>query len=194
MYQHAWLNEMPNGTKLPVGTLLDRDGSKEYRVGMGMTGRDVESNDGARITVSNRQKIIPVDKAILRKLVRFVAEQEGCDIVSIDVAIVSADEIERLNREYLGREGITDVMSFDLSEPGSAGLDGQIVICADAAATQGRRYGLSIQEEMMLYVIHGLLHLAGYDDTSEALAGKMRTRQGEILRNFKKLFLEDQNR
>jgi len=142
-----------------------------------------------KVTISNRQEVIPVDKRLLRRLVKYVADEEGCRILSIDVAIVSADEIERLNRKYLNREGITDVMSFDLSEVGSDELDGQIVVCADAAVVQSKHYGLDVQDELMLYVIHGLLHLIGYDDASPDAAGKMQSRQEEILKNFKKVHL-----
>ena len=147
-----------------------------------------------KISISNRQEVIPIDKRLLRRLVKYVADEEGCRILSIDVAIVSADEIERLDRKYLNREGITDVMSFDLSEVGSDELDGQIVVCADAAVVQSKHYGLDVQDELMLYVIHGLLHLIGYDDTSADLASKMRVRQKQILENFKKLYGQDKNR
>jgi len=155
---------------------------------------DGKPSKRGKITISNRQDALPIDKRLLRRLVKYVADEEGCKILSIDVAIVSADEIERLNRKYLNREGITDVMSFDLSEVGSDELDGQIVVCADAAALQSKHYGLDVQDELMLYVIHGLLHLIGYDDTSADLASKMRVRQKQILENFKKLYGQDKNR
>ena len=155
---------------------------------------DGKPSKQGKITISNRQDALPIDKRLLRRLVKYVADEEGCKILSIDVAIVSADEIERLNRKYLNREGITDVMSFDLSEVGSDELDGQIVVCADAAALQSKHYGLDVQDELMLYVIHGLLHLIGYDDTSADLASKMRVRQKQILENFKKLYGQDKNR
>ena len=115
-------------------------------------------------------------------LASFVARQEGAGLGLIDIAIVGEPAIVELNRRHLGRRGSTDVLSFDLSGGGVPGISGQIVICAPLAARQGPLHGLSKADELRLYVIHGLLHLMGYDDAADIrTAAKMHARQDELL-------------
>ncbi len=137
-----------------------------------------------KITISNCQKAIDISEASLRRLVKFVAEAEVREIDSIDVAIVDTDEIASLNSRYLGKDEVTDVLSFDISEANSPGIIAQIVVCGDVAAEVGPRHDLSGDDELMLYIIHGLLHLMGYDDAEVGQAERMRTRQEELLAKF----------
>jgi len=136
------------------------------------------------ITISNRQKSLDISASSLRRLVEFVAEAEGREIDSIDVAIVDADEIASLNIRYLGKDEVTDVLSFDISEANSPGISAQIVVCGDVAAEVGPRHNMSGDEELMLYIIHGLLHLMGYDDAEDELAKRMKRRQEQMLAEF----------
>ncbi len=152
---------------------LDKTLPKKYRIGM-----------EPEITISNRQKTVTISASCLRRLVGFVAEAEERGVDSVDVAIVDTDEIVSLNDRYLGRDEVTDVLSFDLSETGSRGLSAQIIVCGDVAAEQGPKHGLSVEDELMLYVIHGLLHLTGWDDADAGPAERMKTRQEELLAKF----------
>ncbi len=122
--------------------------------------------------------------ATLRRLVRFVASAEGRRVDALDLAVVGPDEIADLNRRYRARQGPTDVLSFDLSEPGADAVSAQLVVCADAAAVQGPFHGNTPEDELLLYVIHGLLHLMGYDDTTPRTAARIRARQQELLKEF----------
>ena len=149
-----------------------------------MTDKNGETASGPEITISNRQKTIAISASRLRRLVEFVAAAEGRGIDSVDVAIVDGDEIRSLNQQYLGRDEVTDVLSFDLSEAGSPALSAQIIVCGDVAAAEGPRHGLSGDDELMLYVIHGLLHLTGWDDADADQAERMKTRQEELLAKF----------
>jgi len=149
-----------------------------------------KSRDSA-VTVSNRQRRLRLDRARLRRLVRFVAQAQGRALESVDLAVVSAEEMRALNSRYLGRDEVTDVLSFDLSEPSprrSAGkapaVSAQIVVCADEAMDQARRRGHLPQRELMLYVVHGLLHLTGHSDATAAAARRMHAREDELLTAF----------
>ncbi|MCK4623722.1 MAG: rRNA maturation RNase YbeY [Phycisphaerae bacterium] len=149
-----------------------------------MTDKNGETAGGSEITISNRQKRIDISASRLRRLVEFVATAEGHGIDSIDVAVVDSDEIASLNGRYLGKDEVTDVLSFDLSEAGSRGISAQIIVCGDVACEVGPRQGLSADDELMLYVIHGLLHLMGYNDAEDEQAERMKTRQEQILAEF----------
>ena len=139
---------------------------------------------GIDIIVSDRS--VRVSKTVLAELIRFVARREGVRVGRIDLAIVPPREIAGLNRRYLSHDSPTDVLSFDLSDARTAGVSGQLVVCAAAAREQGPRHGLKPAHELMLYVIHGLLHLMGYDDKAIRPAARMHARQDELLKEFLK--------
>ncbi len=135
------------------------------------------------VRISSSQSAVRVPRRRITRLVAFFAGVQDVRIAEIDLAVVSSREIAALNRRWLGRRGATDVLSFDLSEDGGPGIAAQIVICGDIAAKQARVGG--VQRELMLYVVHGLLHLMGYDDARPAAAAKMHAREQELLDAFR---------
>ena len=136
------------------------------------------------VRISSDQRTLRVPRKRITNLVRFLALRERARIVEVDLAVVSARRIASLNRTWLGHRGPTDVISFDLTDPGEDGLWAQLVVCADVAARQGPRHGQSAQRELLLYVTHGLLHLLGYDDQTPANAAGMHARQEQLLAAF----------
>lgn len=125
-----------------------------------------------------------VPRKSLAELIALVSRREGARVAEVDVAVVDRGRIARLNRRWLGRAGATDVISFDLSDGGEGPLVAQLVVCGDVAVSQARRRGEGVQRELMLYVVHGLLHLMGYDDRTPRRARRMRGRQEELLAEF----------
>ena len=136
------------------------------------------------VIISSSQKALRVPRKRLVELIGFVAAREGARIAQVDLAVVDSGEIAGVNRRFLGHAGATDVISFDLSDRAGAGLSAQLVVCGDVAVRQARLRGLKAQHELMLYVIHGLLHLMGYEDNSIRGGAKMHARQEELLREF----------
>jgi probable rRNA maturation factor len=151
------------------------------------------------VLISSSQRAVRVERERLARLVRFVARAEGTRVGQIDLAVVGRDEIAGLNRRWLNHRGPTDVLSFDLhegdplAEGGSqrrggprrrAGLSGQLVVCGDVAREQALLRGLPVQQELMLYVVHGMLHLMSYEDLTIRGAARMHAREEEILREF----------
>lgn len=99
-----------------------------------------------------------------------------------DVAILVAsdNELRRLNRQFRGKDSATDVLSFPADVPGHTG---DIAISAEIAATNARALGLSLTSELKVLILHGLLHLAGYDHETDN--GEMAARESELRRRFK---------
>jgi len=97
------------------------------------------------------------------------------------VAVVDDREMRRLHARYLGRRGPTDVLAFDLQSPASTPLLGEVIISADTARRQARQIGVSAALEMDLLLVHGLLHLVGYDDHGPRRARRMHARARELL-------------
>lgn len=125
-----------------------------------------------------------MDRSRMRQAARTVLESEGVTEAEISIAFVDDATIHQLNKRYLDHDEPTDVLSFPLSEAGSKKLSGELVIGAEVAKRQAEERGHDVQAEMILYVIHGLLHLCGYDDKSVADALEMRERERHYLRGL----------
>ena len=137
-----------------------------------------------KVLISSSQTAMRIPRMKLTELIAFVARQESARIAEVDIAVVGTDEMASLNRRYLHQASPTDVLSFDLSEADGEGICAQLVICGDVAVAQAHRRNLSPQRELMLYVVHGLLHLMHYEDRSVRGAARMHDREAEILDVF----------
>ncbi|MFA6131807.1 MAG: rRNA maturation RNase YbeY [Patescibacteria group bacterium] len=102
--------------------------------------------------------------------------------VGVSLAFVSPTVIRRLNREYRGVDKVTDVLSFPFNDPSMAG---EVVICLDRAKKQGRQYSHSTEDEVVILLVHGLLHLFSFDHMKKTEAEKMFTLQQKILKSLK---------
>jgi probable rRNA maturation factor len=137
-----------------------------------------------KISIATPQEQVPVDRGRMREAARAVLDGEGVADYEISLAFVDSATIHRLNRQYLGHDEPTDVLSFPLGEPNARRLAGELVLGAEVARDQAAGRGHDVQAELALYVIHGLLHLCGYDDATEADAAAMRERERHYLRRL----------
>jgi probable rRNA maturation factor len=114
--------------------------------------------------------------------------------LEVGVVVTTDEEVLSLNRQYLGHDYKTDVLSFGMQEGHSSddrvefvtpqehpAYLGDVVISYDRAAEQGPEYGQSTEAEVATLLIHGLLHLLGYDDSEEGARQRMHARQQELL-------------
>ena len=137
-----------------------------------------------KVSITIPQESVTVDRKRLRETAQAVLEGEDVRDAEISLAIVDNATIHTLNKRYLNHDEPTDVLSFPLSEPNAKKLAGELVIGAEVAKTQAEERGHDVQAELALYVIHGLLHLCGYDDHSERDAGAMRQRERHYLKQM----------
>jgi probable rRNA maturation factor len=111
-----------------------------------------------------------------------VLGEAGIEAGEISIAIVDDARMHELNRQYLAHDYPTDVLSFVLERDEEAkSLDGEIVVSADYAAREAPRYGWTASDELLLYVIHGALHLVGHDDQSPDSKAAMRAVETVVL-------------
>ncbi len=136
-----------------------------------------------RISIATPQETVPVDRQRMRATAQAVLEGEGAVKAEISLAFVDNSTIQRLNQRYLQHDEPTDVLSFPLTEH-AGDASGDLVIGAEVAAEQAAARGHDVQAELALYVIHGILHLCGYDDKSAAGAREMRERERTYLRKL----------
>jgi probable rRNA maturation factor len=109
----------------------------------------------------------------------------------VHVSVVDDREIRRLHAHYLGRSRATDVIAFNLEGPATSPLLGEVVISAETAARQSRRVGVPVALEIDLLLVHGVLHLAGWDDHTPDEARRMHERAREILGAARRSSLPD---
>lgn len=137
-----------------------------------------------KLDVINLQKRYPIEKNKIKKLVRDVLKVEKKDKDDVELTIVFIDNkgIKEMNRNFLGHNYATDVLSFAYHEPSDENtITGEIIVSIEMAAQRSQKLGYSIEGEIALYMIHGLLHLFGYDDKQKRDAKKMHQREGELL-------------
>jgi probable rRNA maturation factor len=138
------------------------------------------------LLISDSQASIDLDLESVRALADFVLDAEGApDALEVSLAFVDDAVIAELNGRHLGHEGPTDVLAFPLDGeppvPGEAVLLGDVVVSTERAIAYCRDHGGDPVEETALYLVHGLLHLLGYDDLTEPDDVRMEARQAELL-------------
>jgi probable rRNA maturation factor len=135
----------------------------------------------SKISIATPQEIVEVDRGRMREIGRAVLEGEGIGDYEISLAFVDNPTIHRLNKRYLDHDEPTDVLSFPYSDAGAKKLTGELILGVEVAKDQAAERGHDVQVELALYVIHGLLHLCGYDDKTEKAAQEMRQRERHYL-------------
>jgi probable rRNA maturation factor len=137
------------------------------------------------IAINDDEQPHKIDRARLKKAVRLVLADAEIQSAEISIAVVTDQRMHELNRQYLEHDYPTDVLSFVLDHDEEAkSLDGEIVVSSDYAAREAVRYGWTTNDELLLYVIHGCLHLVGHDDTTPAGKQKMRDAEVKYLLQF----------
>jgi len=118
-----------------------------------------------------RRETIGASKSVLKA--------EGLEYRLLNIVFINDRKSQHLNRMFLAHDYATDVLAFRLDE-GSV-LEGEVYVNLDRARIQAREYRVSFKNEVMRLVIHGLLHLIGYRDTTERSELRMRRKQEEYL-------------
>jgi probable rRNA maturation factor len=133
------------------------------------------------VKIACPQTIVPLDYPALRAAARAVLEGEGVQQARISLAFVDNPTIHRLNKQFLDHDEPTDVLSFPYSGPKAKVLEGELVIGVEVALASASERGHPVELELILYVVHGLLHLCGYDDHSPRDRRVMRQRERHYL-------------
>jgi probable rRNA maturation factor len=133
-----------------------------------------------KVTVANPEESVAIDHGRMRQIVRTVLEGEGIADAEISLAFVDNASSQRLNKRYLDHDEATDILTFPLGEAGGK-LTGELIVGAEVARAQAAERGHDVQAELALYVIHGLLHLCGFNDKSAAQVADMRRRERHYL-------------
>jgi probable rRNA maturation factor len=160
------------------------------------------------VIVANRQRGRKINLRLLKKIANGLLAELEIENAEIGICLVAAPEMTRLNEKFLKHKGSTDVIAFDYNgntNPGGQrfvapqkiraltkrcppSIHGEIFVCVDEAVLQARKFGTSWQSEVIRYMVHGVLHLLGFDDSSAGARRKMKReenrRLGKLSRRF----------
>ncbi|NBC01474.1 MAG: rRNA maturation RNase YbeY [Bacteroidetes bacterium] len=125
-----------------------------------------------------------LEAAQIRTLVVHMAAAERMKIDEVSIVLADHATVLDLNRRFLGHDYITDVLSFPLGAEDAAGLAGEVYVDLDTAAERHEEFNASFTEEALRYVIHGVLHLMDYTDTTEEGRQAMRAKENHYLRRM----------
>ena len=167
------------------------------------------------VVFANHQRTKKINLRLLKQIVEALPADLEIAKAKLEINLVTAPAITRLNEKFLHHKGPTDVIAFDYrtegkadcpqpaAKPGAMGtglreasprrasrpaLHGEIFICVDEAVLQAHKFGTSWQSEVIRYLIHGVLHLAGYDDLRAVARCKMKREEGRMLREITRHF------
>ena len=149
---------------------------------------------------------------LLRRIVQALLEETGRDgHYDLAIYLLAAPEMTRLNEAFLRHKGSTDVITFDYAErvgqasrlsssgttvgrtedrrdPCPTLLHGEIFVCLDEAVCQARRFHTTWQSELVRYIVHGVLHLLGYDDRNSRARRRMKAAEDALVRRLARQF------
>ena len=130
--------------------------------------------------------VTPPARGWLEPRLRRLASLAGVASGELSLLVVDDGEMSAMHRAHTGVAGTTDVLTFDLRDQrhqaSKTHVEGDLLLCRDEAARQAADRGHSAREELLLYALHGLLHLLGYDDHTPASSASMHAREDELLR------------
>ena len=143
--------------------------------------------DNVVIEVVDRQRRVKLGSGWLERLIRKALRAEKVTAAEVSVLLCGDRRIARLHDEWMGDPTPTDVITFDLAA-GTAGplrarvLTGDIVVSTETARRMARAVGWTPRQELAYYIVHGLLHLTGYDDHTPADCRQMRARERAVMK------------
>ena len=147
-----------------------------------------------RIDLSKTRKtLLTIRRPHLARMIERAAEAAGLDDVSrLSLRLVDPGFIAGVNAEFVGHEGPTDVITFDYrddsDEPDDDTPQAELLVCPALAAERAAEMKCHPSRELVLYIVHGLLHLAGHDDGDPTQRKAMRAAERRVLKTLSKEF------
>jgi probable rRNA maturation factor len=136
------------------------------------------------IVVANRQRTKRLDRKFIQQLARQILEELRVEAVEIGFHFVSAKEMARVHEQYMSIAGSTDVITFDHGSKPPKSAHGEIFVSVEDAIAQAREFKTTWQSEIARYVIHGILHLLGFDDLEAEARKKMKQAENRLVRKI----------
>lgn len=143
-----------------------------------------KKNQKITAIITNNCKNLKIPATKFEKLIRIICTRFRIDRATVSISIVNDAYIGKVNKQFLGHAGMTDCISFDLSDKKSGTKVFDIVVNGLMAKRQAKPRGHSSEAELALYITHGLLHNLGFDDSTAGRAKKMHDTEDKFLEQF----------
>lgn len=146
---------------------------------------DVNPSPAHEVGIYNETSLfVPLDQHTARQVLDNIKSGEHKDFAQIEVVYVTEEEIVRINREHLGKNYVTDIITFPYHESPSDPVEGTLFCCAHRIYEQSRDYEENDKTEFLRIFIHGVLHLCGYNDATDHEKSVMREKEDYYLKNL----------
>ncbi|MBC8325765.1 MAG: rRNA maturation RNase YbeY [Verrucomicrobia subdivision 3 bacterium] len=140
-----------------------------------------------QLSVGNQQRRYPVATREARNATGILMDELlELDAYDLSILFVNETRMAQINKTYLQHEGPTDIITFDYCTPTL--LHGELVICPAVASEQAKKYRASLGREFARYIIHGVLHLQGFDDQTPSVRRKMKGEENRLLQKLARRF------
>ncbi|GHT21471.1 hypothetical protein FACS189419_02420 [Planctomycetales bacterium] len=134
------------------------------------------------LEILDEQNILDTDTEKIQAVCEKILDDFHIRTGKLNVVLVDSDTIHQYNADFLKHDCPTDVISFVLEDKRSKHhLEGEVLACSEVAQERAKEFSWTPQEELMLYIIHGMLHLVGFDDKTEEAEEVMRQKEKEYL-------------
>jgi probable rRNA maturation factor len=141
----------------------------------------IQLNFPAQISLGSRTR--------LKKFLISIIKKEGKKLAELQYIFCSDDYLLAINRQYLGHDYYTDIITFELSEKGQP-INAEIYISVDRVRDNARQFNSTLKDELQRVIIHGILHLCGYKDKTARDQAQMRKKEAQYLNAYKTFHVE----
>ena len=142
-----------------------------------------------QLTLQNQQRRFRINTRFLRSITEAIL-RDHCGVEEYDLGVVLVGEARsrEINESHLQHAGATDIITFDYTDGGSSkcNIHGELLICPAVAEIEANRFKTSWQSEIVRYIIHGILHLQGFDDLTPSDRKVMKVEENRIHRRLAK--------
>lgn len=140
-----------------------------------------------KIQISNQTEVpLPFQIVEIEELVHTIEKDQNCHFNFIDINYVDENEIIRLNNEFLQHNYVTDIITFRYDEPNDINaIECSLACCAPQIVEQAKEYNQTVKSEFLRIIIHGLMHLIGYNDQTDTEKVKMKEMEDYFLSKCK---------
>ena len=129
-------------------------------------------------------------KSVFKEILKWTVKRINLKVKSLDIIFTNDSKVRKLHKDFFDLDSNTDVITFNLSESPEDEIEGEIYISINRAVEQSRHYKVSAPLEVCRLIVHGCLHLAGYNDTSKAKLSEMKSKEDQLVEEISHLFIK----
>jgi probable rRNA maturation factor len=136
----------------------------------------------------NNNSNFQINKLFIHKIVGLLKNEFNFNISSLLINFITADQIKKINKDFLNHKNSTDIITFNYSKM-KLNIDSEIYISAEDADSNAKKYGVTFIQEILRLVIHGVLHLLGFDDKVKKDRVKMKQAENKLFKKYCRILL-----